>query len=103
MLEGPNGKDSIKEAVVRKSLVRIDGSIVKGVPVLAQFVINFKEVWNLEDEVTRVLEKGLALGLDLNGRKKELIEIIARREEENDSRFRDLVRRLVQNHKAIGH
>ena len=32
--------------------------------------INFKEVWNLEDEVTKVLKKGLALGLNFNGRKK---------------------------------
>ncbi|KAK3175455.1 hypothetical protein Dsin_033028 [Dipteronia sinensis] len=35
---------------------------------------------------------GLALGLNFNGR-KELLDIIAKRDEVNDNRFRDLVRR----------
>ncbi|KAK1557175.1 hypothetical protein Q3G72_019478 [Acer saccharum] len=30
------------------------------------------EVWNLEDEIVKVFERGLALGLDFSGRKKEI-------------------------------
>ena len=56
--------------------------------------------WNLEDEVMKVLEKGMALGFNFNGKKKELLEIIAGREDVNDNRFQDLVRRLVLKHKA---
>ncbi|KAK1577514.1 hypothetical protein Q3G72_022385 [Acer saccharum] len=37
-LEGPNGKDLIKEAVVGQSLVRIDGSIAIGLSVVSSGV-----------------------------------------------------------------
>ncbi|TXG70664.1 hypothetical protein EZV62_005599 [Acer yangbiense] len=53
------------------------------------------ELRNLEDDVAKVLEKGLALGLNFNGRKEELLDIIAKRDVMNDNRFRDLVRRHV--------
>ncbi|KAK0595649.1 hypothetical protein LWI29_008692 [Acer saccharum] len=53
------------------------------------------ELRNLEDDVAKVLEKGLALGLNFNGRKEELLDIIAKRDVMNDNRFRDLVRRLA--------
>ncbi|KAK3225980.1 hypothetical protein Dsin_005842 [Dipteronia sinensis] len=43
--------------------------------------LNSKEVWNLEDEVAKVLKKGLALGLNFNWKKKELLDIIAKRDE----------------------
>ncbi|KAK3227326.1 hypothetical protein Dsin_007188 [Dipteronia sinensis] len=56
--------------------------------------------WNLEDKVAKVLEKGMALGFNFYGKKKELLEIIASREEVNNNRFRDLVRRLVLKHKS---
>ncbi|KAK3183320.1 hypothetical protein Dsin_030606 [Dipteronia sinensis] len=61
-----------------------------------------KEFCNLEDEVAKVLEKGLTLGLNFNGKRKELLDIIAKRDEVNDNRFRDLVRRLVLKNKATG-
>ncbi|TXG72187.1 hypothetical protein EZV62_000766 [Acer yangbiense] len=64
--------------------------------------LNSKEVWNLEDEVAKVLEKGLALCLNFIGRKKRLLDIITKRDEMNDNRFRDLVRRLVFKNKAMG-
>ncbi|KAK0589005.1 hypothetical protein LWI29_008388 [Acer saccharum] len=54
------------------------------------FEINNKVTWNLEDEVAKVLEKVVALGFNFYGKKKELIEIIARRKEVNDIRFQDL-------------
>ncbi|KAK0601437.1 hypothetical protein LWI29_024266 [Acer saccharum] len=54
------------------------------------------ELRNLEDDVAKVLEKGLALGLNFNGRKEELLDIIAKRDVMNDNRFRDLVRRLLE-------
>ncbi|KAK0586795.1 hypothetical protein LWI29_012456 [Acer saccharum] len=60
------------------------------------------ELRNLEDDVAKVLEKGLALGLNFNGRKEELLDIIAKRDVMNDNRFRDLVRRLVLTYKAKG-
>ena len=66
------------------------------------FELNNKVTWNLEDEVAKVLEKGLALGFNFCGKKQELVEIIARRKEANDFRFRDLVRSLVLKHKAMG-
>ncbi|KAK0600147.1 hypothetical protein LWI29_012125 [Acer saccharum] len=55
---------------------------------------NNKLTWNIEDEVVKVLEKGIALGFNFYGRKKELLDIIAKRDEVNDNRFQDLVRRL---------
>ncbi|TXG64505.1 hypothetical protein EZV62_011499 [Acer yangbiense] len=51
--------------------------------------------WNLEDEVVKVLEKGMALGFNFNGKKKELIEIIACREDVNDNRFQDLIKQVL--------
>ncbi|KAK2642306.1 hypothetical protein Ddye_024069 [Dipteronia dyeriana] len=59
--------------------------------------LNSKEVWNLEDKVAKVLEKGLTLSLNFNGKKEELLDIIAKRDEVNDNRFWDLGRRLVLN------
>ncbi|KAK3211863.1 hypothetical protein Dsin_016569 [Dipteronia sinensis] len=116
-------KDMIKKAVDGKSLVRKDGSMVRGLTVVSSGIlkknrgmrgtfltrshsmtlrsfcnsmiqnaeINSKEVWNLEEEFAKVLEKGLAIGLNFNGRRKELLEIIAKRKEVNDNRFRDLM------------
>ncbi|KAK3219527.1 hypothetical protein Dsin_013497 [Dipteronia sinensis] len=66
------------------------------------FESNTKMVWNLEEEVVKVFEKGIALGFNFYGRKKELLEIIDSRKEVNDNRFRDLVRRLVLKHKVMG-
>ncbi|KAK0579209.1 hypothetical protein LWI29_022866 [Acer saccharum] len=60
-----------------------------------------KEVWNLDDEIVKVFERGLALGLDFNGRKKEISELIARRDVKNDNRFRVLVKTLVAKHRSI--
>ncbi|KAK3206386.1 hypothetical protein Dsin_020432 [Dipteronia sinensis] len=54
-----------------------------------------KVVWNLHDEIAKVIERGLARGFDFNGKKNEMLEIIARRGKENDNRFHDLVKRLV--------
>ncbi|KAI9186382.1 hypothetical protein LWI28_016723 [Acer negundo] len=88
---GCNFAPYIHNVKTRKAMVQTsDGSIDKGLSVVSsenqKTVINFKEVLNLEDEVAKVLEKGLALNLDFNGR-KELIEIIAWRKEENDNSF----------------
>ena len=47
----------------------------------------------------KVLEKGMALGFEFNGKKKELLEIINSRKKENDTRFHDLVRNLIQKFK----
>ncbi|KAK2639828.1 hypothetical protein Ddye_027623 [Dipteronia dyeriana] len=58
-----------------------------------------KVVWNLEDEVVKVLEKGIAMRFNFYGRKKESIDIITKRDM-NDNRFRVLVRRLVLKHNA---
>ena len=63
---------------------------------------NNKLAWNIEDEVVKVLEKGMALGFNFNEKKNELLDIIAKRDKVNDNRFRDLVRRLVLKNKAIG-
>ncbi|KAI9162532.1 hypothetical protein LWI28_028260 [Acer negundo] len=61
-----------------------------------------KVKWNLEDEVVKVFEKGKALGFNFYGRKNEVLKIFARRDEVNDNRFQDLVRRLVLKHKVMG-
>ncbi|TXG71110.1 hypothetical protein EZV62_006045 [Acer yangbiense] len=58
--------------------------------------LNNKVMWNLEDEVAKVLEKGIALVFNFHGKEKELSEIISRREEVNDNRFRDLVRCVIE-------
>ncbi|KAK0583469.1 hypothetical protein LWI29_037316 [Acer saccharum] len=52
--------------------------------------------WCLEEEIVKVMEKGMALGFEFNGKKKELLEIISSRKKENDTRFHDLVRNMVQ-------
>ncbi|KAK3227568.1 hypothetical protein Dsin_007430 [Dipteronia sinensis] len=43
-----------------------------------------EKLWNLEDEVTKVIEVGIALGLDFNGKETEIGERIARREREDE-------------------
>ncbi|KAK3193094.1 hypothetical protein Dsin_024404 [Dipteronia sinensis] len=58
-------------------------------------------VWNLEDQIAKVLESGLARGADFHGKKRELVEIIASRKVENDNRFHDLVRNLVFKYKHV--
>ncbi|KAK1556984.1 hypothetical protein Q3G72_015650 [Acer saccharum] len=60
-----------------------------------------EEVWNLDDEIVKVFERGLALVLDFNGRKKEISELIARRDVKNDNRFLVLVKTLVAKHRSI--
>ncbi|KAK3183467.1 hypothetical protein Dsin_030753 [Dipteronia sinensis] len=62
--------------------------------------IIYKELWNLEEEMAKVMEKGLAMGFDFNGRKEELKVIMARRKDMNDNRFFDLVKKLVCKFKA---
>ncbi|KAK3227023.1 hypothetical protein Dsin_006885 [Dipteronia sinensis] len=57
-----------------------------------------KVVWNLHDEIAKVIVRGLARGFDFNGKHKEMLEIIAMRGEENDHRFHDLVKRLVSKY-----
>ena len=57
-------------------------------------VIRKKEVWKLEEEIAKVIKKGMALGCKFNGRKKEMRERMAMREDENDNRFRRWVRKL---------
>ncbi|KAK0597159.1 hypothetical protein LWI29_022326 [Acer saccharum] len=52
--------------------------------------------WSLEEEIVKVLKKGMAIGFEFNGKKKELLEIINSRKKEDDRRFHDLVRNLVQ-------
>ncbi|KAK3223404.1 hypothetical protein Dsin_010429 [Dipteronia sinensis] len=56
--------------------------------------------WSLEEEIVKVLEKGMALGFDFNGKKKELLEIINSRKKENDTRFHDLVKNLVHKFRS---
>ncbi|KAK2658823.1 hypothetical protein Ddye_005356 [Dipteronia dyeriana] len=45
-----------------------------------------KVVWNLEDKIVKVIERGMTLGLDFIGRKKEILDMIAGK----DNRFRAL-------------
>ncbi|KAK3194000.1 hypothetical protein Dsin_025310 [Dipteronia sinensis] len=51
--------------------------------------------WNFEQEMVKVLEKGMAIGWDCKGNKKIFMEIIARRDEEDGGKFHELVRRLM--------
>ncbi|KAK0576356.1 hypothetical protein LWI29_016017 [Acer saccharum] len=62
--------------------------------------VNIKVLLNLEEEITKVMEKRMAMGFYFNGRKEELMEIMTRRGEGNDNKFRDLVRRLVSKYKT---
>ncbi|TXG65219.1 hypothetical protein EZV62_006494 [Acer yangbiense] len=48
--------------------------------------VNIKELYNLDEEIVKVMEKGMAMGFDFNGRKEELMEIMARRKDGNDNR-----------------
>ncbi|KAK0577545.1 hypothetical protein LWI29_034786 [Acer saccharum] len=98
VLEKSRGR---KSSVLRRShnmILRSSRACEKTKQLNPKFINNM--VWNLEDEVVKVLEKGMALGFNFNGKKKELLEIIAGREDVNDNRFQDLVRRLVLKHKA---
>ncbi|KAK3206484.1 hypothetical protein Dsin_020530 [Dipteronia sinensis] len=56
---------------------------------------NNKLAWNLEDEVVKVLEKGMGLSFTFYGRKNKLLDIIVKRDEVNDNRFWDFVRRAM--------
>ena len=58
-------------------------------------------MWNLEEEIAKVLEVGLARGVNFYGNKRELTEIMASKKAENDNRFRDLVRTLVLKFKHV--
>ena len=44
--------------------------------------------WNLEEEVTKVIEVAVALGFDFNSKEDEIGEQIARREREDEDRWR---------------
>ncbi|TXG51157.1 hypothetical protein EZV62_023681 [Acer yangbiense] len=52
-------------------------------------------VWNLEEEIAKVFQIGLALSTNFGGKKKAIMEMIARRNEENDNGFRALLLGLV--------
>ncbi|KAK3219363.1 hypothetical protein Dsin_013333 [Dipteronia sinensis] len=59
-----------------------------------------KDVWSrpptlFQADSNEVLEKGMGLGFTFYGRKKELLDIIAKRDVVNDNRFRDLMRRAL--------
>ena len=45
-------------------------------------------MWNLVDEVAKVIETGKALGFDFNGREEEISVIVAIREEEDEERIK---------------
>ena len=60
-----------------------------------------KVVWNLNDEIVKVIERGLALGFDFNGKKKVMLEIIAGMGNENDNRFHELVKSLVSKYMPL--
>ncbi|TXG46270.1 hypothetical protein EZV62_028233 [Acer yangbiense] len=44
-----------------------------------------KVVWNLHNEIAKVIERGLALGFDFNGKKKMMLEIIVRKGKNDNS------------------
>ncbi|KAI9191295.1 hypothetical protein LWI28_006506 [Acer negundo] len=55
-------------------------------------VVRKKRVWNLKEEIANVIKNGMDLGCEFNGRKKELRELMAMRDDEKDNRFHELVR-----------
>ncbi|KAK0600462.1 hypothetical protein LWI29_015248 [Acer saccharum] len=48
-----------------------------------------KQTCDAEDEIAKTIEIGVLLGLDFNGKEKELADVIARREEEDVARFNE--------------
>ncbi|KAK0598948.1 hypothetical protein LWI29_000973 [Acer saccharum] len=48
-----------------------------------------KQACDAEDEIAKTIEIGVLLGLDFNGKEKELADVIARREEEDVARFNE--------------
>ena len=46
-------------------------------------------VWNLEEEIAKVIETGVALGFDFGGKEKTIKEELSRREKEDDDRVRN--------------
>jgi hypothetical protein len=61
-----------------------------------------KVVWNLHDDIAKVIERGLARGFDFNGKKKMMLKIMAIWGEENDNRFNEFVKSLVSKYMPIG-
>ncbi|KAK0579324.1 hypothetical protein LWI29_024585 [Acer saccharum] len=90
-----------KDCHMLKSHSMILRSFSAGAIIQNQDQVARKEiVWNLEEEIAKVFEKGMDLGCEFNGRKKELREMMAMRDDKKDNRFRELVRWLVSNYKA---
>ncbi|KAI9194594.1 hypothetical protein LWI28_007426 [Acer negundo] len=64
-------------------------------------------MWNLEEEITRVIETGVALGIDFDGKEKAFSEELVRREKEDIERGlwlvekRKVVRGLVNGTKPM--
>ena len=49
---------------------------------------NSDSSWNLEEEVTKVIEVGAALGVDFNSKEAEIREVIVRREKEDEDKLK---------------
>ena len=58
-------------------------------------------VWNRVEEIAKVFQTGLALGVDFLGKTEAIMETVASRKNENDNRFRALARSLVFKFKPI--
>ncbi|KAK3219717.1 hypothetical protein Dsin_013687 [Dipteronia sinensis] len=60
---------------------------LKIIQVVVDVEVN-RVVWNLEEEITRIIKTGTALGVDFAGKEKELRGKLLRRKEEGDDRIR---------------
>ncbi|KAK1562871.1 hypothetical protein Q3G72_018292 [Acer saccharum] len=49
-----------------------------------------KQTCNVEEEIDKVMEIGVLLAFDFNGKEKELADVIARREEEHVAKFNEV-------------
>ncbi|KAI9186182.1 hypothetical protein LWI28_014499 [Acer negundo] len=56
---------------------------------------SLKLSWNLEEEIAKVIETGVALGFNFNGKEKEIGGEVARREMEDEEKLRPVNQQLL--------
>ncbi|KAK0595949.1 hypothetical protein LWI29_011376 [Acer saccharum] len=55
------------------------------------------EPWFVKEEVTKVIEVGSSLGIDLNGKEQEMIDILVSREREDVDKLNQLCGQVLNN------
>ena len=64
-----------------------DNEVGWSIPVQEEEIERLRASWNLEEEITKVIETGVALGYNFNGKEELIGAEVARREKEDVDRF----------------